>query len=441
MKKLTNLIILLILLGFPLIVNAAGSVTISNTSLNIKKGDSASFTVNCNNCAGRIDLSSVNSGIATVSPSNTWLDNSSATITIYGVSVGSTYIKVNNTDVTTYDDENISGKSYTINVTVYEPTTASPSTNNNYVPPVTAKPDTRSKNTNIASLKIDGYDLVKVDNNNYTLEVQNNVTSINISATLEDSKSAITGTGKHDLNIGKNDIELIITSESGTTNKILISVTRKDGYYLTDLDNALKDNTLKEINIIINADSKLTQTDLTKIKESKKEVNLNYYDQNKKLIYSWTIDGSKLTDFKEIDTLILFNSNNQQEISKLSNYAEGLNINFKHNGSLPANTKIKLYVGDKFKNNDLVNVYYFNNISKKLELISKELKVTDLYIEFNINHASEYFVTMSNINNVKVNTSSKLNIALILLIIENIIFGTLLIIYLLKRTKTKKNMI
>ena len=50
--------------------------------------------------------------------------------------------------------------------------------------------------------------------------------------------------------VGENNCEVIVTSESGEQNKINIKVTRKDAYYLDDLETLLKDDKIKVRNYI-----------------------------------------------------------------------------------------------------------------------------------------------------------------------------------------------
>lgn len=358
-------------------------------------------------------------------------------------------------DGTNFDTHSCSGTSKTITIKakpVPQPNpTPNPTPNPQPTQPTTpSKPNTNnsnpennlSQNNNLKSIVVDGYDLVKVDNNNYTLMVTNNITSINVNATAEDEKSTVKGIGTHELQVGENNIEVIVTSESGAENKINIKVTRKDGYYLEDLQSVLKNNKLKDINIIINAESKITKEQIIEIKNSKKTISFNYYDENKKLIYSWLIDGAKIKDTKEIITTVTYTTENIKEIYKLSNYADGLYINFKHSGDLPNGTKIKLYVGDKFDNESIVNVYNYNNDKKTLDLVQDSLKVTDGYIQFGIEHCSEYFVTMSNLTNSNKSNSSKTIILVIISIIEFLAIISMLVIYILKikkETKDKRN--
>ena len=156
------------------------------------------------------------------------------------------------------------------------------------------------------------------------------------------------------------------------------------------------------------------------------------------MIYSWTINGKEIKDNQEFTTSITFATENVKEIYKLSNYADGLYVNFKHTGDLPKGTKIKLYVGDKFENESIVNVYHYNNTEKTLDFIKDNLKVADGYIEFDVEHCSEYFVTMSTIDNVvKKDTSS--NIFMIFTIIELIVIIGLVAFIFIKLKPLKKD--
>lgn len=461
MKKLKYLI-LTILVSFcliPLNVFAAGNIFVSKSNLNITKGNSSSFNITASNAAGRINISSSNSNVASVSSSSMFLDMQSGTVAVKANNVGSATITVYAADVTTYDDEDLTGKTYTINVTVTESSNNNTinnnnNSNNNNVNNNSGNTNNSntgstnknkandnktinnlSTNNNVKELSVDGYDLVKVDNNNYTLIVRNDVTSINVKAALEDEKASITGIGAHELNVGENNIELIVTSESGAENKINIKVTRKDGYYLEDLDAILKDSKIKDIDIIITADSKLTKEVLNKIKNSKKTVKLNYYDDSKKLIYSWIVDGTKIKSTNELLTTISYTSKYVNEISKLSNYAAGLHISLSHNDKLPAGTKIKLYVGDKYVDNSKLNLYYYNTSTKKLELVQKGLNAIDGYIEFNAEKGSEYFLTMSNIILSKVKEGNNFNVLYIIPIVVFVIIAGILIFFLIKKNK------
>lgn len=436
MKKFLYSILFSLFVLFPVSILAEGYISVSPSSLTIEQGSSKTFTITAYNTIGDVTIKSNNSGIASVS-SGEWgtgmVDENQTkkgTITVTGNSVGTTTITLT-IDAATFDGDDLAGqtKKVTVNV-VAKSTPSTPSTPTTPSTPSTPQ-NNLSKNNNIKSLSIEGYELVTVENNNYTLTVSKDVTSINVSATAEDSKAKVSGTGVKELQIGENNIEVIVTSESGLQNKIIIKVTRKDGYYLEDLESVLKNNNLEEADIIITSDSEITKEQLEQIKDSKKTISFNYYDDNKKIVYSWIINGKEINDAKDIKTSISFTVENVKEIYQLSNYADGLYVNFKDAGELPTGVKLKLYVGNKFEDESIVRIYRYNTTENTLDFIEDNLKVTEGYIEFDIESCSEYFVTMSTISNVITNQSSS-NIFVIISIIELIIIINLLALIFIK---------
>ncbi len=428
MKKLKLLLVSIItIFAFNITVFAAsGSLSTSTGSVYV--GDSFTVSVNVNSVAawnihvsasGPVSGCSINQADATADAMDT---NKTFSATCTATGTGTITINLSG-DVSSAVDGvavNVSGSK---TVTVSEKPAPPPSNNNNNnnggnnnPPPsnnnnnnnTNNNVDNRSKNNNIKELSVDGYQLVKVDANNYTLSVPTDVTSINIKATAEDAKSKVSGSGTHDIKVGENNIEVIVTAENGAQNKINIKVTRKDGYYLEDLDKVLDSKKTDDINITIKTDTEITSKDLEKIKNSKKLVTFNCYDENKKLKYSWIIDGSKLQDTNSLSTSIINDSDNKKDILRLSNYADGLITTLKQSSNLPAGSKIKMFVGNKYEDDSLVNVYSYAKNGDKLELVKNKIKVEDGFIEFDVIDSSEYFVTMSNIPSaVKIDNNQK----------------------------------
>lgn len=459
MKKIKILLILFIV-GFTFNINVSAlSTTLSVSSNNINLGEKFTVYVNMSSAAawnihvsssGPVEGCSINEADTTSDALDT---SKKFTVTCTPTGEGVVTLQLSG-DVASATDGiavPISGSS---KVTVTKKEVASSETNNvtadvaaNITPIIsnndnnTKKNDdtnNKSTNNNIKELSVDGYKLVKVNEHNYTLSVNKDVTSINIKAVAEDSKSKVTNTGKHNLKYGDNDIEIIVTSESGSQNKINIKVTRKQEYNLDDLDQILDNSKEKDFDINLNKDNKITKESLEKVKESKKVVNLNFYNENKVLEYSWIIDGNKIDSTDEFITDLSYESDNDKEISELSNYALGLYLNFKHSGSLPNGTKIKIYVGDKFNDGDVVNLYYYDKNNNKLDFVQDNIKVKDKYVIFDIDHCSTYFLTMSNINNVKdndkkVSNKSDYSTTSIVILAAIDIFLLIVVIFLIKR--------
>ena len=75
------------------------------------------------------------------------------------------------------------------------------------------------------------------ENTEYTVQVENNVTSIEVQAVAEATTSTVTGTGTHNLAVGDNIINVVVTAENNVPRTYKITVNRKASAnnYLSDL--------------------------------------------------------------------------------------------------------------------------------------------------------------------------------------------------------------
>lgn len=88
-----------------------------------------------------------------------------------------------------------------------------------------------SKNNNLASLSVLGYEIKPTFNKGttlYTLTVPNDINSIMVEAIPEDENSSIFGDGTQILNVGVNQIIVEVTSESGSKKAYTILVTKEE---------------------------------------------------------------------------------------------------------------------------------------------------------------------------------------------------------------------
>ncbi len=138
-------------------------------------------------------------------------------------------------------------------------------------------------------------------------------------------------------------------------------------------------------------------------------------DYDKDLNYSWKF--LKGTNTNNIDD----NLNLRLSIDAITNVTKKINeevnqkkliISFDYHGDLPEEAIIKLDVKEKFKNNDSLYLYYYNQDTDSIEFIEKDIIVKDGYVEFTIDHCSDYFLTGAIVNNA-VNNPKLLNYIII----------------------------
>ena len=90
---------------------------------------------------------------------------------------------------------------------------------------------TYSTNNNLASLSVDKGSLnpgFSADNTNYTVNVGNDVSDINIAASPADAKATVTGIGAKNLKYGSNKFAITIKAENGNTKVYNINIIRED---------------------------------------------------------------------------------------------------------------------------------------------------------------------------------------------------------------------
>jgi len=99
-----------------------------------------------------------------------------------------------------------------------------------------------SSNANLSSLTVSNGSInFNKDTTNYSVKVGSDVTSINVSASAEDSGAKVSGTGTKSLNYGDNKINVVVTAPSGDKKTYTITVTRED--------NRSKNNNLSSIKL------------------------------------------------------------------------------------------------------------------------------------------------------------------------------------------------
>ena len=122
------------------------------------------------------------------------------------------------------------------------------------------RPDTRSKNNYLSSLVVSN---TNISFNRDTLVYNLSTTSDNvqISATKDDNKASVTGTGRFNLNYGTNTYRVNVTAENGSTRTYTININRED---TRSSNNNLKSLTLSKGNLNFNKSTTTYNVDVDK---------------------------------------------------------------------------------------------------------------------------------------------------------------------------------
>lgn len=292
-----------------------------------------------------------------------------------------------------------------------------------------------SKDNTLKNITIEGYEIqFEKDTLEYSIEVDNLIETINITAVTNHDAATYEVSGNDKLKVGLNTIKINVTAESGDVKTYTINVTRKNNSPTTnfnDLKTTLEKTTTDEIIIEIkDANTTIDEKTIKTIKDSKKKYIINNYD-GELINYSWVINSKNIGSINKIETQINFESDNSETIEQLTNYANSIYLNFKHEGNLPKGTKVRIYVGNKYKNKTKLNLYYYNEEKEKIELVDQELKVVNGYVEIELEHCSEYVLTKAIVKN-------KFNIFIPITIIETALIVSYLIIKFVPVKKKKK---
>lgn len=443
MKKFVISILLGIILFMPTRVLAVGYVSVSPNSLSIQQDGTGTFTITVYNGIGDVTISSSNTNVARVS-TGSWGtgmvgdgQTKSTTVTVTGVGVGSATITIG-LDVALFDGINLKGQTRTVNVNVYakpasEPT-PTPTPTPSPKPTPTGPADMRSTNTGLSKLAVNGKALNN-SNNVYTIEVGNYVDNVNIEAIAADSKAKVSGTGNKTLKVGENEFSVVVTAERGNTTTYVVKVIRKEYNTLNDLNDLLKQN--KDSEIVISEKDKITERQLDEIIKSKRKITLKKLSEDKKkVLYIIILDGEEIKKTGEFSPNISTNIDENTKMEEALNYADGIYFDFNEGSGIPQGAILRYFVGDKYKDNDKVNLYIFKN--DKVTQVKEGMTITDGYVEFEITDSVKHFISKAKVMNAEVKDDG---IDIWLVVSFGLTVFVLVLSILLMKKNNKKNVV
>lgn len=135
--------------------------------------------------------------------------------------------------------------------------------------------------------------------------------------------------------------------------------------------------------------------------------------------YSWSFDKQAYNkNYFDFDLGLSYDSPKKNEINAIvGQQIIKKHLSFNYHGNLPSEAKIKINVSDKFKDGDYLYLYYYNEDTNKIEEVETNLKVINGYVTFPITHCSEYFLSLSIVNDASKTNSNNTGVIIIGMII------------------------
>lgn len=235
--KIRNIRLILAILMFISILmfsNRVEAVSFSITSSknSVTVGEDFNITINGTGLTGKYEVKG-SSNIKINGDTNPWIENTSLTLTCNAISSGKATITITPITVanseTGKDIENLQAQ--TLSVTVNEKTSTPEPT------PTAAAKSTEAilKNLGIKPNDFTGF---RQNKKEYSVEVPNEIKTVEIYAEATDSKAQVTGTGEIELNEGANEAKVEVVAQDGTKKTYIITITRKASEVATtSLDN------------------------------------------------------------------------------------------------------------------------------------------------------------------------------------------------------------
>ncbi len=201
----------------------------------------------------------------------------------------------------------------------------------------------------------------------------NSSSSINLDAKPESPTAEVDIQGNQNLQVGLNEVTITVTenNEEKTEYKIIVykipsSTNINNLSYITDTKSDMS------YNIDEKATNKLTTSQLKYLQRNKYKLYYNAVDLHNALIYQITFDGQQ----SDADVEISFLKQEDNTPTYKTTLKEGY--------------EMMLFVGDKYKDDQPVKIYTYNE-KGKYKLLTDGVKVQNGYIEFKTN-GDEYYV-------------------------------------------------
>lgn len=413
-KRIIGVLIIIMLFQIPttkvFAASANASISVSTTNTVVGNSGTATLTISSNVAIGQVYGTFTCGGLGSkdltysIGPSDTPSNSRSYTIHWKAGSAGTYTCEVKGLEVGTLDVDwpSVSVPAKTITVVKSSSSGGSsngsgskPSSNKGNSGGTTSNKKEYSSDNTLSSFGIEGYILDPVfnkDTTEYKLLLDESVEKINVTATANDKKATVTGTGEKSLSSGENTVEVKVTAENGNEKvyKIIVKVEDlkpilvkigKDEYTIVKKNNGLvekldqyEEKTIK-INDqdVVSYQNPVTKVTLVLLKD--KENKIGYYvynekEKNYKRYRAITIQGITLQLLeapKDLDNYQKYSLKLQEEMIDI------YKLDKKH--------KVGLIYGTNIKTGNTSYYIYDENESTLSKYFEEEIKIYQKEIE------------------------------------------------------------
>ncbi len=223
------LILAVIMLFLPKSQAAGLVINFSKSTANV--GDTVTVTVTGQGVSGKVNLSV--SGNATLSENSVFVDNGAASVNLTVNGTGSIRVTATAADMADSSTATVYTGSTGGTITVASTSSSGSSSDSSSSSGSTSGNSTsstrKSSNANLSNLGIRPNDFsgFTPGTTTYNVTVPEDVESVEVYATAQDSKATISGTGNKTLEYGENALSVVVTAEDGTTKTYTVNVTRE----------------------------------------------------------------------------------------------------------------------------------------------------------------------------------------------------------------------
>lgn len=219
-KKVMMTLFALVILIFTFAPNLYASSISINGSTSLTVGGSTTITVSGSDATGKLNVSTSNSGVVSISKSSDWVENNSFTLTATAKAAGTAVITVTPDDISNSAGEPLSLGSKSLTITV-----SAPQTQTNTPTQTT----TTNGNANLKKL-VPNYEGLSPNFNpnitKYSLIVPATASSLKLTVAVEGSGAKYSINGADNLKIGDNTVTVTVTASNGTKKTYTIIVTK-----------------------------------------------------------------------------------------------------------------------------------------------------------------------------------------------------------------------